>query len=64
MKMDSWLSCSKNGPILVHGEVDIEDANGHHTKTATMVHQLCRCGGSRVAPFCDGSHENISFVSE
>ena len=62
--MDARLSCTKNGPIVVRGEVDIEDANGHHTKTTNMVHHLCRCGGSRVAPFCDGSHENIAFASE
>lgn len=62
--MENRLSCIKNGPIEVRGSVDITDANGHNTKTTNMVHQLCRCGGSRVAPFCDGSHENISFVSE
>jgi len=63
-KLESRIFCLKNGPVRVYGAVDIEDANGRHTITTSMVHELCRCGASRVAPFCDGSHENISFVSE
>jgi CDGSH-type Zn-finger protein len=62
--METRLSCLKNGPIEVRGKADITDANGHQTKTANMIHLLCRCGCSRVLPFCDGSHENISFCSE
>ena len=51
-----------NGPLLVHGDVDIVDSDGevlvHDTRVA-----LCRCGRSDNQPLCDGSHDD-GFVDE
>jgi CDGSH-type Zn-finger protein len=49
-----------NGPYLVSGEIAVHEATGALRKsTGTCV--LCRCGGSRTKPFCDGTHARIGF---
>lgn len=59
------IHCLKNGPYEVIGELTIVDANGKtvSSKGASTYH-LCRCGGSKKKPMCDGTHERISFKSE
>jgi CDGSH-type Zn-finger protein/uncharacterized Fe-S cluster protein YjdI len=52
---------SRNGPLLLTGEVRIEGSDGeerHGTRTA-----LCRCGHSHNKPFCTGTHRSVDFVS-
>ena len=49
-----------NGPYLVSGEIAVHEATGALRKSAgTSV--ICRCGGSRTKPFCDGTHARIGF---
>ncbi|MEQ9104730.1 MAG: CDGSH iron-sulfur domain-containing protein [Rhodothermales bacterium] len=54
---------SRNGPLLVQGNLAIRAASGKirwkGTKTA-----LCRCGNSKNKPFCDGSHRDAGFEAE
>ncbi|MEL6821722.1 MAG: CDGSH iron-sulfur domain-containing protein, partial [Calditrichota bacterium] len=54
------LTLAENGPILIKGEVEIQNAEGeksiHVSKGA-----LCRCGASANKPFCDGAHKDIDF---
>ena len=54
------IEVTTNGPLLVHGNITIKDANGQETvknnKTA-----FCRCGASGNKPFCDGSHHKVEF---
>ena len=48
-----------NGPLYVRGDLEIaggEDSPGVRTRAA-----LCRCGESKNKPFCDNSHEKVSF---
>ncbi len=46
---------SKNGPYVVTGGIELivdewgEEASKEH-------YTLCRCGGSKNKPFCDGTH--------
>ena len=49
-----------NGPYLVSGEIAVHEAAGPLRKS-TGTCTLCRCGGSRTKPFCDGTHARIGF---
>ncbi len=51
-----------NGPYLVKGAAEVVDAEGNCWDTAGRPSiALCRCGGSRNKPFCDGSHSSLEF---
>ena len=50
-----------NGPLLVNGEVELEDQDGKAIEVAKQPFALCRCGASATKPFCDGSHSKIGF---
>jgi len=50
----------KDGPYAVVGNPILRDANG--SKPESKEHYtLCRCGGSKNKPFCDGNHWYIKF---
>ncbi|MCK6478828.1 MAG: CDGSH iron-sulfur domain-containing protein [Planctomycetaceae bacterium] len=60
---DVTVQTLKNGPLLVKGPIRIQDAAGNAVppKDATGTVALCRCGASKVKPFCDGSHKAANF---
>jgi uncharacterized Fe-S cluster protein YjdI len=49
-----------DGPLYLRGRVRIAGPDGGILREDTRV-ALCRCGGSRRKPFCDGSHEENGF---
>lgn len=51
---------SKNGPLIVTGNVTIKSSSGRKAWVGTKV-VLCRCGASDNKPFCDGSHSKVGF---
>jgi uncharacterized Fe-S cluster protein YjdI/CDGSH-type Zn-finger protein len=51
-----------NGPLFVHGDIEVIDAEGNVTRRATRI-ALCRCGQSRNKPYCDLSHRAVGFKS-
>ena len=54
---------SPNGPYVVSGAPDLLDtvrAEGVSTEHFT----LCRCGGSKNKPFCDGTHWHQGFTDD
>lgn len=51
-----------NGPLLVHGNLTVKDAQGQKT-SKSKVTAFCRCGLSNNKPYCDGSHVAGGFVS-
>jgi len=54
------ISCKKDGPYLVKGLATFTNSRGEAIPgKETMA--LCRCGGSRNKPFCDGTHARIGF---
>jgi CDGSH-type Zn-finger protein/uncharacterized Fe-S cluster protein YjdI len=52
-----------DGPLLVMGDLRIQDPEGELIAEATRV-TLCRCGRSRNQPFCDNSHIAGGFRSD
>lgn len=50
-----------DGPLLVRGDVRIEDADGNPVPRRRSTVALCRCGLSALKPFCDGSHKVAGF---
>lgn len=49
-----------NGPLLVHGTVQIKHKDGREEVRETKC-SLCRCGASSNKPYCDGTHRTMSF---
>jgi CDGSH-type Zn-finger protein/uncharacterized Fe-S cluster protein YjdI len=50
----------KNGPLQVHGKLEICSGTGRTVARSTEA-RLCRCGQSRNKPFCDLSHLAAGF---
>lgn len=68
------IKVTLNGPYIVHGGIKLTEkiitpaergsyvyAEGR-TYEVPDTYALCRCGKSKVAPFCDGSHDDAGFV--
>ena len=51
----------RDGPLLVRGPVRMIDQNGQEIELDRGTVALCRCGKSRLRPFCDGSHKLVHF---
>jgi CDGSH-type Zn-finger protein len=51
----------QDGPYLVRGPVILRDQDGRAIETARRPVALCRCGKSRMRPFCDGTHRLVGF---
>ena len=57
---DPAVFVAPNGPYVVTGRVVLEDTEfGEGASTEHFT--LCRCGGSKNKPFCDGTHWNLKF---
>ena len=57
------IKVRQNGPYLVEGDdVTVVDWNGNPYQIAKRPFALCRCGGTKNAPFCDNTHRTIGFV--
>lgn len=54
----------ENGPYLVRGPFRIVGQDGTEIEARREVVALCRCGKSRIRPFCDGTHKLIGFRAE
>ena len=49
-----------DGPLLCTGQIEVINPFGELLQKGTEI-ALCRCGGSRNKPFCDGSHRDEAF---
>jgi CDGSH-type Zn-finger protein len=54
----------RDGPYLVRGPFSIVDQDGNEIEVKRRVVALCRCGRSRMRPFCDGTHKTIGFRAD
>jgi CDGSH-type Zn-finger protein len=51
----------RDGPLLVRGPFSLTDQDGNAIDVGRRTVALCRCGKSRLRPFCDGTHKVIRF---
>ena len=54
------ITPADNGPYLVSGLETLYNSKGEKLDTKPQI-ALCRCGGSKNKPFCDGTHNTIGF---
>lgn len=54
------IRAMKNGPLLVKGNCLLIDREDKEIASCGPF-ALCRCGGSKKKPFCDGTHLMIGF---
>ena len=57
--MTVTIKVRDNGPYVVDGDFILTDAAGNEIPIVKRA--LCRCGGSTIKPFCDGTHSKIGF---
>jgi CDGSH-type Zn-finger protein len=55
------ITAYRDGPLLVRGEVVLTDETGAVLDAGRTPMALCRCGKSRLRPFCDGQHKAAAF---
>jgi CDGSH-type Zn-finger protein len=70
---DVRIEIRKNGSYRVYGDVTLVDHEGQPVPVPDNRRKvgpdgqtwisLCRCGGSVVKPFCDGTHSRIGFIA-
>jgi CDGSH-type Zn-finger protein len=53
----------RDGPFLVRGDFRLVGEDGIEIDCARRTVALCRCGRSRLAPLCDGTHRLVGFRS-
>lgn len=57
------IEVREDGPFVVTGASSMTGPDGETIQTKPVM-ALCRCGGSRNKPFCDGSHNRNGFKSK
>lgn len=53
-----------DGPVVVRGPVELVDEAGAPVRARRRTVALCRCGGSAIKPWCDGTHKVNGFRSD
>jgi CDGSH-type Zn-finger protein len=61
MPDDVTITPHRDGPLLVRGPFKLVDQDGRSIAAGRETVALCRCGKSRLRPFCDGTHKLIRF---
>jgi CDGSH-type Zn-finger protein len=54
----------RNGPYLIRGDFELVDQDGNEIPLTRGTIALCRCGRSRMRPFCDGTHKLVGFTAD
>jgi len=58
---DTLITTYRDGPLLVRGPFRLVDQDGNEIDIDRETVALCRCGKSRMRPFCDGTHKLVRF---
>ena len=51
----------RDGPLLVRGPIELAWPDGSPIDHRQDPVALCRCGKSKLRPFCDGTYKLIGF---
>jgi CDGSH-type Zn-finger protein len=51
----------RDGPLIVRGPFRLTDQDGNEISVERETVALCRCGKSKLRPFCDGTHKLTKF---
>lgn len=67
--MPITITIRTNGPLVIAADqvaaLQLVDHEGNPVPlraSGDMPMALCRCGGSSMKPYCDGTHARIGFV--
>ncbi len=63
MSDETLITPYRDGPLLVRGPFRLVDQDGTEIEVRRETIALCRCGKSRMRPFCDGTHKLIRFTA-
>ena len=55
------ITSYRDGPLVVRGPFRLVDQDGREIEVRRETVALCRCGKSRLRPFCDGTHKLVRF---
>lgn len=56
----SSIRPARDGPLYLRGDIRVETEDGRVIAEGLRM-ALCRCGATKNAPFCDGSHREVGF---
>lgn len=63
MPSENTVALDPDGPLYVRGDVVIKAADEQEILLTDTRVALCRCGASKIKPFCDNSHKEIQFTA-
>lgn len=58
---EALITPYRDGPLLVRGPFRLATQDGEEIAVERGTIALCRCGKSRLRPFCDGTHKVVRF---
>jgi CDGSH-type Zn-finger protein len=57
------VTACPDGPLLVRGPATILGPDGEPVPRSRATVALCRCGGTAIPPWCDGTHKVNGYRS-
>ena len=60
-EQETVITPYRDGPLLVRGPFVLRTQDGEEIRVDRSTVALCRCGRSRLRPFCDGTHKVVGF---
>jgi CDGSH-type Zn-finger protein len=58
---EATITPYRDGPLVIRGPFRLTDQDGREIAVNRATIALCRCGKSRMRPFCDGTHKVVRF---
>jgi CDGSH-type Zn-finger protein len=58
---EATITPYRDGPLVIRGPFRLTDQDGREIAVNRPTIALCRCGRSRMRPFCDGTHKVVRF---